>query len=251
MASMDKPLGSGQPPILIQPSQGQSIVIQEEDDGFGEAYIEEMDDGGMTIDFNPPISEDDGAEVPFDANLALHIKDEDLSAIASSLISNFDIDKESRADWEKTYKEGVALLGLSIEERTQPWDGASGITHPILAEAVVRFQSQAIGEIFPDSGPVKIKSVGKPSKDKHSQAIRVQDHMNYMVTEEMVEYREEMDRLLFALPVAGSAFKKVYHDPDLERLVAVFVPAENMVVSYGATSLHSATRVASKRILAS
>jgi len=239
--AIDKPLSNrSQPPLLTQPAYSDTVML-EEDEVLGGTQIEETEDGGMLINFDP--SESESPLGAFDSNLAETMEETDLNDVAIDLIGNFGIDKSSRSDWEKTYKEGVDLLGLSIEERTEPWDGASGITHPILAEAVVRFQSQAIGEIFPEGGAVKVKVVGKYTPEKQKQSIRVQDHMNYMVEDEMVEYREEMDRLLFALPVAGSAFKKVYNDEELGRLVAVFVPAEDLVVSFGATSLHSATRV--------
>lgn len=202
--------------------------------------IEDTDNGGVLINFDPeaPIE----PELPFEVNLAEYIDGTDLTGLSSSLIDKYTRDKASRSDWEKTYKDGIDLLGLSIEDRTMPWDGASGVTHPILSEAVIRFQSQAIGEIFPEGGPVRTKLIGEGTVQKTAQGLRVENHMNWLIQEDMVEYREEMDRLLFALPAAGSAFKKIYHDPETEKIVATFIPAEDFVVSFGATSLKTANR---------
>jgi len=158
------------------------------------------------------------------------------------LVSDFEADRESRADWARAYVKGLDLLGMKIEERQQPWAGASGVFHPVLTEAVVRFQAQAMGELFPAAGPVKSKIMGKLTPEKFDQAERVQNEMNYLLTEEMTEYRDEMEQMLFKLPLAGSAFKKVYYDPLMDRPCAVFVPSEDFVASYGATDLMTCPR---------
>ena len=197
--------------------------------------------GGETIfEFD----EDDltQGQIPHDANLAEFIEDGDLNAIASDLVSAFRADKDSRSDWERSYIEGLDLLGLKHEERSTPWDGACGVFHPLLTESVIRFQSQAIQEIFPASGPVKTSIVGKIDDEKEKQAHRVQDYLNYMLTEKMTEYRSETERMLFSLPLAGSAFRKVYFDPSMGRPCSMFVPAEDFVVSYGASDLETCER---------
>ena len=182
------------------------------------------------------------AQIPHDANLAEFIEDSDLNAIASDLVGAFRADKDSRSDWERSYIEGLDLLGLKHEERTTPWDGACGVFHPLLTESVIRFQSQAIQELFPASGPVKTSIVGKIDDEKEKQAHRVQDYLNYMLTEKMTEYRSETERMLFSLPLAGSAFRKVYYDPSMGRPCSMFVPAEEFVVSYGASDLETCER---------
>jgi len=184
-------------------------------------------------------AEEEVAGVPFGENLADHIGDSDLQNLSSELMGAVDTDRGSRKDWEQTYIRGLELLGLRIEERSTPWPGACGVFHPMLSEAVIRFQAQSIMETFPAKGPVKTQIVGNLTEDKEKQAIRVADEMNYQVTEVMTEYRSEHENMLFALPLAGSAFKKVYYDMDLERCASIFVPAEDMVVSYGASDLES------------
>lgn len=179
----------------------------------------------------------------FDANLAEFMDEGELAALAGELISDFDDDVASRKDWVEAYVKGLKLLGLKVEERTEPWSGACGVFHPMLTEAVVRFQSEAIVETFPAMGPVKTQIVGAIDKLKEEAASRVRDDMNYRLTEEMTEYRPEHEKLLWALPLAGSAFKKAYYDPTLGRQVAMFVPAEDMIVPYGASSLETAERV--------
>tara|TARA_R100000655_G_scaffold106663_2_gene156192 strand:+ start:1786 stop:4203 length:2418 start_codon:yes stop_codon:yes gene_type:complete len=204
-----------------------------------EAVSIETEDGGMLIDFDPSMMEE---EVPFDANLAEYISEKDLSFIGHELVSAFEADKDSRSDWERTYTEGLDNLGLKIEERTEPWSGACGVYHPLLSEAVVRFQSQAITEIFPAAGPVRTSIVGKITEEKEQQGKRVQDYMNYLLTEEMKEYRNETENMLFSLPLAGSAFKKIYWDVNMQRPCSMFIPAEDFVVSYGAADLRTASR---------
>jgi hypothetical protein len=199
------------------------------------------EDGGVIIDFTGDFTEDlIGPD--HDANLAEFIDDADLQAMASELVEDFNSDRESRADWARAYVKGLDLLGMKIEERQQPWAGASGVYHPVLTEAVVRFQAQAMGELFPAAGPVRTKIMGKMTPEKADQADRVQTEMNYLLTEEMTEYRDELEQMLFKLPLAGSAFKKVYYDPLMDRPCAVFVPAEDFVASYGTTDLMTCPR---------
>ena len=222
------------------------IEIETEDDDLAlsienpESISVETEDGGMIIDFDPNSKSDD--EGDFNANLVNFIEENDLQALGSELIAQYEADRESRSDWEETYIKGLDQMGLKIEERTAPWAGACGVFHPMLSEAVIRFQSQAIGEIFPASGPVQTKIVGLPTPEKEKQASRVQDYMNYLLTTEMVEYRTETEKMLFSLPLAGSAFRKVYYDSNLGRPCGIFVPAEDVVVSYGASDLQTCAR---------
>ena len=201
----------------------------------------ETEDGGVIIDFEGSKTEE-LLGPDHDSNLAEFLEDAQLEELASELIENFTTDRQSRGDWAKSYVKGLDLLGMKIEERQQPWSGASGVFHPVLTESIVRFQAQAMGEIFPASGPVRTKIMGKQTTEKNDQANRVENEMNYMLTEEMTEYRDETEQMLFKLPLAGSAFKKVYFDPLLERPCAMFVPAEDFVVSYGATDLMTCAR---------
>ncbi len=166
-----------------------------------------------------------------------------VEGLADELLTQFKEDLQSRSKWEETYRKGLKLLGLQIEDRTEPWDGACGVVHPLLTEAVVRFQSEAITETFPAQGPVKTQVIGKQTPERMAAADRVKDDMNWRLTEEMPEYRVEHERMLWNLPIAGSAFKKVYKDASLGRQVAMFVPAEDIVVNYGAADLHTAERV--------
>ena len=199
----------------------------------------ETGDGGIIVDFG--VDGEEGS-TRHDDNLAEFCDEECLRHLASELIGDYESDKSSRGDWERTYVKGLDLLGLKIEDRTTPWPGACGVHHPILTEAVIRFQSQAVTEVFPASGPVKTKIVGTITDEKEKQATRVREYMNYLLTEKMTEYRPETEQLLFSLPLAGSAFKKVYYDPSMGRCCAHFVPAEDFVVSYGASDLLSAER---------
>jgi hypothetical protein len=206
-----------------------------------EAVSIETEDGGMVIDFEGGIT-DSLVGPGHDANLAEFIDDDELKIMASDLLADFQADRESRSDWARAYVKGLDLLGMKIEDRQQPWAGASGVFHPLLTEAVVRFQAQAMGEIFPASGPVRTKIVGKQTPERTDQANRVQNEMNYLLTEEMSEYRDETEQMLFKLPIAGSAFKKVYYDPLMERPCAMFVPSEDFVASYGASDLKTCPR---------
>ena len=197
------------------------------------------EDGGMIIDF------EEGAEFGtpnFDDNIAEFMEDGELEVLASELIHYFNSDKESRKDWEQTYTKGLDQLGLKIEERTLPWQGACGVFHPLLTESVVRFQAETITEIFPAKGPVDVRIVGSIDQESQDQSVRVKDYLNYLLTDKMTEYRTETEKLLFNLPLAGSAFRKIYFDPMLDRPASMFVPAEDFVVSYGASDLTTCDR---------
>lgn len=186
----------------------------------------------------------DEPEAPvFEANLAESMEQNDLDTLGTELVEAYQADWDARKDWIDTYVKGLKLLGLKYEDRTEPWAGACGAFHPILTEAVVKFQAESIMETFPAAGPVKTQIIGKETKENKEAAARVRDDMNFQLTERMVEYRPEHEKLLWSLPLAGSAFKKVYLDPTLGRQVAMFVPAEDLVVPYGASSLENAERV--------
>jgi hypothetical protein len=196
----------------------------------------ESDDDGLEVEI-------EAKEVTFEENLASEIDQGELLKVSDEVLDLIKVDLDSRKEWEKTYAEGIRLLGLKMEERTEPWDGACGVFHPLLSEAVVRFQSETIISTFPASGPVKTQIIGKVTPDKSQAASRVQEDMNYQLTEKMPEYRSEHERLLWSLPITGSAFKKVYFDPSLNRQVAMFVPAEDIIVPYGASDLQSSPRI--------
>jgi hypothetical protein len=220
-------------PFMTQ-GQGMEIdVLPPEDDSF----TVELPDGGVEINLGP-----EQQQAAHDDNLALYIDDNTLSSIATELVTLFDADKDSRKEWEQTYMKGLDLLGLKIEQRTQPWDGACGVFHPMLSEAVVRFQAQSIQEIFPPRGPVMTKILGEQTPERIAQAARVEEYLNYLLTENMSEYRSETEKMLFSLAIAGSAFRKVYYDPNLGRFVSIFVPAEDFVVSYGTPDLYTCER---------
>jgi hypothetical protein len=205
-----------------------------------EAVSIETEDGGVLIDFGDSLESELSED--HNANLADFIDERDLTSICLDLVSSYRADKESRSDWERSYVKGLDLLGLKNEDRTQPWDGACGVFHPLLTESVIKFQSQSIQEIFPARGPVKTAIVGKIDEKKTKQAERVQNYLNYLLTEKMTEYRSETEKMLFSLPLAGSAFRKVYFDPSLGRPCSMFVPAEDFVVSYGASDLTTCER---------
>ena len=206
-----------------------------------EAVSISTEEEGMIIDFGQ--GEEESEEVrDHNENIAEFLEEGELDKLGQELVNDFNSDRQSRSDWARAYVKGLDLLGLKIEERTQPWAGASGVFHPMMTEAVIRFQAHAMAELFPPSGPVRTKILGKMSSEKAEQASRVEDEMNYLLTEEMTEYRDETEQLLFKLPLAGSAFKKVYYDPIMERPCAMFVPAEDFVVSYGASDLMTASR---------
>ncbi len=179
----------------------------------------------------------------FNANLAEYLSDGDLQLLASELLGDFDDDISSRKDWMQTYVDGLELLGMKIEERMEPWPGACGVYHPMLSEALVKFQSETMMSTFPANGPVKTKIVGKETPAKKESALRVQEDMNDQLMEKMVEYRPEHERMLWGLGLAGNAFKKVYYDPQMERQVSIFIPAEDIVVPYGASNIETSPRV--------
>ena len=221
----------------------------EEDVGMGMDPLEiEIEDpeavrigmGDIEIELSP---DKEGTDEEFNANLADFMDDSVLGKLGNELIDNFDKDINDRKDWIRTYVEGLKLLGLKYEERTEPWAGACGVFHPMLTESVVRFQSEGIMETFPAAGPVKTQILGEDTPVKEEAATRVREDMNYQLTEVMLEYRPEHEKLLWNLPIAGSAFKKVYYDPSLGRQVAMFIPAEDIVVPYGASNLERAERV--------
>lgn len=193
---------------------------------------------GIEIDMEPEDENDD-----FSENIAEHLDEEVLALLANELISDFEDDISARKDWMQTYVDGLELLGMKIEERSEPWEGACGVYHPLLSEALVKFQSETIMETFPAAGPVKTKIIGKETRKKKESAERVREDMNYQLTEEMPEYRPEHERMLWGLGLSGNAFKKVYYDPALGRQVSIFVPAEDVVVPYGASNLETAERV--------
>jgi len=195
--------------------------------------------GDMEIDIEPGKEETDD----FDANLAEFMEESELQSLAGDLLSDFEDDIDARKDWMQTYVDGLELLGMKIEERSEPWEGACGVYHPLLSEALVKFQAETIMETFPASGPVKTKIIGKETPAKKDAAERVQDDMNYELTEVMVEYRPEHERMAWGLGLSGNAFKKVYFDPNLNRQVALFIPAEDVVVPYGASNLETANRM--------
>ena len=195
--------------------------------------------GDLELSIKPGDEEDD----TFNKNLAEDMDQSAIESMAGDLCGDIENDKNSRKDWEKAYTEGLKLLGLQYEERTEPWNGASGVFHPMITEAVVRFQSETITETFPAQGPVRTKILGKQTPEKQDAAIRVEFDMNYELTEVMREFRPEHERMLWSLPATGSAFKKVYYDPSLGRQVSMFVPAEDIILPYGATDLDTCYRV--------
>lgn len=221
-------------------------IDQEEMDEPQGLEIEIEDPEAVTIGtegFELEIRKGDPNEDDFDANIAEEMGDSELALLASELLGDYEDDISSRKDWMQTYVDGLDLLGMKLEERTEPWAGACGVTHPLLSEALVKFQSETIMETFPASGPVKTKIIGKETQEKKDAAERVQADMNYRLTEEMPEYRPEHERMLWGLGLSGNAFKKVYYDPALGRQTSIYVPAEDVVVPYGTSDLRTADRV--------
>ena len=216
-------LGEAEEPIEIEIEDPESVRIQA---------------GDVEIEIEPTDEDDE-----FSKNLAEDIPDDVLATLASELIGDFESDVSARKDWVQTYVDGLELLGLKIEERTEPWPGACGVYHPLLTEAVVKFQAETMMETFPAMGPVKTKIIGKETLEKKDAAERVQEDMNYQLTDVMKEYRPEHERMLWGLGLAGNAFKKVYFDPSLGRQVSMYAPAEDVVVPYGASSLADAERI--------
>ena len=224
----------------------QPVGIEELAQGEPELEIEIVDPEEVTIGMDGmeiTIGKGSPDEEGFDDNLAEYIDDGALQSLAGDLIADIDQDKQSRKEWEKTYVDGLKLLGLQIEERTEPWQGACGVFHPMITEAVVRFQAETITETFPAQGPVRSKILGKETPETKEIAANIEDDMNNELTEVMTEYRSEHERMLWSLPATGSAFKKVYYDPSLGRQVSMFIPAEDMLLPYGATDLDTCHRV--------
>ena len=203
--------------------------------------VVELEDGSVEISFGEEIEEIDAA--PFDANLAEYLEDNQLEEISGDLCEAVEGDMAARRDWADSYVAGLDVLGMKYEERTEPWENSCGVYSNILAESAIRFQAEAMSETFPAAGPVKTKILGEVTQDKEDAALRVKTDMNYELTEVMVEYRPEHERLLYSLGLAGSAFKKVYFDPSLGRQIALYIPAEDVIVPYGASNIESAERV--------
>ena len=226
------PLGLAALPMM---EEGPELEIEIEDPESVEIGVD-----GMPI---LRIEEEEPSDKDFDANLAEYMSEDELQSLAGDLIGDFDDDVSSRKDWMQTYVDGIQLLGMNMEERTEPWEGACGVYHPLLSEALVKFQAETIMETFPAAGPVKTSIVGKETQEKKDAAERVADDMNYQLTDVMQEFRPEHERMLWGLGLSGNAFKKVYYDPGIGRQVSMFVPAEDLVVPYGATDLASSPRV--------
>jgi len=243
MAEIDKGLPNTRTEIKIPSEEElQEVNVQEETPEKGPVEVIPEEDGGATIDFEPGAINIPGTENHFD-NLADILPDDILDPIGNEMVQNYMDYKASRKDWENSYKQGLDLLGFKYENRTEPFQGASGATHPVLAEAVTQFQAQAYKELLPSDGPVRTQIIGVKNPATEQQAQRVKDFMNYLVMDQMKEYEEEFDSMLFHLPLAGSTFKKVYYDVPLGRAVSKFVPADELVVPYTATSIEDAEAV--------
>ena len=239
MAEIDKALPNVKQKITIpnpeevQVEENKDLIEQQSDQPID---VQENEDGSVDIDFDPSIGSAEQGNDHF-SNLAELLPDDVLDPLGHELFNNYTDYKTSRKDWERSYTSGLDLLGFNYNDRSEPFKGASGATHPVLAEAVTQFQALAYKELLPAGGPVRTQTVGFPSPDKEQQAIRVRDYMNYQITDQMKEYDAEFDQMLFYLPLSGSAFKKVYYDELMQRAVSKFVPADDLVVPYTATSL--------------
>jgi hypothetical protein len=222
----------------------QEVAVQEQEgqDPRGPIEVIPEEDGGATIDYEPGAVNIPGTENHFD-NLAELLPDDVLEPVGNDMVQNYMDYKSSRKDWEESYKTGLDLLGFKYENRTEPFQGASGATHPVLAEAVTQFQAQAYKELLPADGPVRTQVIGVKNPQTEQQAVRVKDYMNYLIMDEMQEYEAEFDSMLFHLPLSGSTFKKVYYDVPMGRVVSKFVPADELVVPYTATSLDDAESI--------
>jgi len=222
----------------------QGILPDDLDMGAIEIEIEDPEAVNIHMDgLDISLEPEDPMEDEFNDNLAEYMDERALATLASELTSDYEDDVSSRKDWMQTYVDGLELLGMKIEERSEPWEGACGVYHPLLSEALVKFQAETMMSMFPAAGPVKTQIIGKETQDKKESATRVQDDMNYQLMDVMKEYRPEHERMLWGLGLSGNAFKKVYFDPHLDRQVSIFIPAEDMVVPYGASNLESAERV--------
>ena len=246
MAEIDKAL----PNIKVQPEETTDDIAVEMVEEIekvqpGETEITEMEDGSVDVNFDPESLRQSQA-TDFNANLADFVDERELGYLSSTLYQNYQDYKSSRKEWEKSYTQGLELLGFKYENRTEPFAGASGATHPVLAEAVTQFQALAYKELLPANGPVRTQIIGVQTPEKTQQSNRVKDFMNYQLMDQMKEYEPEFDQMLFYLPLAGSAFKKVYYDDLLERAVSKFVPADDLIVPYTATSLDDAEAIIHK-----
>jgi|TARA_R110002020_G_scaffold85949_4_gene212081 hypothetical protein len=220
-------------------SKGMDIEVDIQEEQPELDAFEQLDDGTLVFGaVTPPLEDTD-----FYANLAETMDDQDLASIKNDLMGNVEADKDSRREWEKTYRDGLEYLGMKYEERSQPFEGASGVMHPLLAESVTQFQAQAYNEVLPSQGPVKTQVIGMSTPEIDQQASRVQEFMNYQLMQVMKEYDPETDQMLFYLPLSGSAFRKVYYDQTVGRAVSKFIPSEDLIVPYGSTDLHSASRI--------
>lgn len=229
---------SAVPNNIFKAMQPQSPFLAEDDDAPVEINI-----GDPTAPVDTEVEVEMEQEPGFDANLAEYMDESDMTALVSDLLDDFENDKNARKDWETTYIDGLDLLGLKIEERSEPWQGACGVYHPMLTEAAIRFQSEMISETFPAQGPVKAKIIGKDDPDTQKAAKRVVEDMNYQLTEKMTEFRPEHEKMLWSLALAGASFKKVYFDPSMNRQVSMFVPAEDLYIPYGASDARTAERL--------
>ena len=234
-------IDSAMPGAGIPLEGDEEIEVEVEEEEVEPSEIIENEDGSVSLDFNSVVKEELLAE--HDANLADGLDERLLMDLGNELIGLYEEDRESRQEWETSYAEGLKLLGLKYEERDQPFRGSSGVTHPVIAEAVTQFQAQAYKELLPADGPVRTQIIGETTPEVEAQAQRVQQYMNYQIMHNMQEFDPELDRLLFYLPLAGSAFKKIYFDETLDRAVSKFIPADDLVVPYNATDLFSASRV--------
>jgi len=219
-----------------------AVQEQEQEDPKGPVEVIPEEDGGATIDYEPGAINIPGTENHFD-NLADLLPDDVLEPVGNDMVQNYMDYKSSRKDWEQSYTTGLDLLGFKYENRTEPFQGASGATHPVLAEAVTQFQAQAYKELLPADGPVRTQVVGIKNPQTEQQAVRVKDFMNYLIMDQMKEYEAEFDSMLFHLPLSGSTFKKVYYDVPMARVVSKFIPADELVVPYTATSIDDAESV--------
>ena len=246
MADIDKDLPNVDQELKIPSPEEIEVAEQEKqqevDEQGNPVDITENEDGSVDINYDPAIASVEGGENHYD-NLAEHLPDDVLGRLGSTLAQNYQEYRSSRKEWERSYREGLDLLGFKYDQRTEPFQGASGATHPVLAEAVTQFQALAYKELLPADGPVRTQIIGVPTPEKEMQSERVKEYMNWQLMDQMKEYEPEFDQMLFYLPLAGSAFKKVYYDDLLGRAVSKFVPAEDLVVPYSATSLEDATAV--------
>ena len=232
MATIDKPLSNVTETVVKVPKQEELIQerdeIVERKDQQGNVEVTMDEEGGAEIAFDPRAITEEGGQDHFD-NLADFLGDDILEPLGAKMVDQYNEYKESRGDWEDTYRNGLELLGFKYERRTEPFRGASGVNHPVLAEAVTQFQAQAYKELLPADGPVRAQILGDVTNEKQDQAHRVKDFMNYQLMDQMQEYEPEFDQMLFYLPLSGSTFKKVYYDDLLGRAVSKFVPADDLL----------------------